>query len=86
MTFTERYTSFSPEQLLDVHLSIRDVEAGQYMVTETVINRASGSAFDQWVAMGAVELRDTRNWESLPLAPFPPLINTPHPLRIAFSA
>lgn len=59
MTFTERYTSFSPEQLLDVHLSIRDVEAGQYMVTETVINRASGSAFDQWVAMGAVELRDS---------------------------
>ena len=65
MTFTERYTPFSPEQMLDVHLSIRDVEAGNYMVTETVINRSSGSAFDLWVAMGAVELSDPRELETL---------------------
>ena len=56
MTFTDRYTPFSPEQMLDVHLSVRDVEDGEYMVTETILNRSSGSAFDQWVAMGAVEL------------------------------
>ena len=56
MTFTDRYTPFSPEQMLDVHLSVRDVEDGAYMVTETILNRSSGSAFDQWVAMGAVEL------------------------------
>ena len=65
MTFTERYTPFSPEQLLDVHLSIRDLEPGDYMVTETVINRASGSAFDQWVAMGAVELTESAELQTL---------------------
>ncbi|MBQ3724953.1 MAG: hypothetical protein II904_05485 [Oscillospiraceae bacterium] len=56
MTFTERYTPFSPEQLLDVHLHISDAKPGDYIVTETVINRASGSAFDQWLAMGAMAL------------------------------
>ncbi len=65
MTFTERYTPFSPEQLLDVQLSIRDAEPGRYMVTETVINRSSGSAFDQWVAMGAVELTEPAELETL---------------------
>ena len=65
MTFTERYTPFSPEQMLDVHLSIRDVEAGRYTVTETVINRSSGSAFDQWVAMGAVELTEPGELDTL---------------------
>ena len=65
MTFTDRYTPFSPEQMLDVHLSIRDVEAGEYMVTETVLNRASGSAFDQWIAMGAVELTDPADLENM---------------------
>ena len=56
MTFTDRYTPFSPEQMLDVHLSLHDCRDGEYMVTETVINRSSGSSFDQWVSMGAVEL------------------------------
>ena len=65
MTFTERYTPFSPEQMLDVHLSICDVEAGRYTVTETVINRSSGSAFDQWVAMGAVELTEPGELDTL---------------------
>ena len=65
MTFTERYTPFSPEQMLDVHLNIRDVETGRYMVTETLINRSSGSAFDQWVAMGAVELTEPAEQETL---------------------
>ena len=62
---SERYTPFSPEQQLDVHLSIRDLEGGAYMVTETVISRASGSAFDQWTAMGAVELSDPAELETL---------------------
>lgn len=65
MTFTERYTPFSPEQPLDVNLSIRDVEDGEYMVTETVINRSSGSSFDQWAAMGAVELTEPHELETL---------------------
>ena len=65
MTFTDRYTPFSPEQMLDVHLSVRDVENGAYMVTETILNRSSGSAFDQWVAMGAVELTQRAELDTL---------------------
>lgn len=55
MTFTDRYTPFMPEQQLDVHLSIKDVSPGIYTVTETVLNRHSGSAFDTWVSMGATD-------------------------------
>ena len=65
MTFTDRYTPFSPEQMLDVHLSVRDVENGAYMVTETILNRSSGSAFDQWIAMGAVELTQKAELDTL---------------------
>lgn len=65
MTFTDRYTPFSPEQSLDVHLSLTDVESGEYLVRETVINRRSGSAFDQWVAMGALELDRPEEYENL---------------------
>lgn len=65
MTFTERYTPFSPEQLLDVHLHISDAKPGDYIVTETVINRASGSAFDQWLAMGAMALNDGPELDTL---------------------
>ena len=55
MTFTDRYTPFSPEQQLDAHMLIRNMPAGDYTVTETLINRHSGSSFDMWVSMGAVE-------------------------------
>ena len=55
MTFTDRYTPFSPEQQLDAHMLIRNVRPGDYMVTETLLNRHSGSSFDMWVSMGATE-------------------------------
>lgn len=59
MTFTDRYTPFDPVQSLDVHLTLQDVPNGNYVIRETVLNRKSGSAFDQWVNMGALEL-DTK--------------------------
>ncbi len=65
MTFTDRYTPFSPEQMLDVHLSIRDAGDAEYMVTETSVSRRSGSSFDQWVAMGAVEPEAQSELENL---------------------
>lgn len=55
MTFTDRYTPFSPEQSMDAHLTLTDVENGEYIVRETIVNRRHGSAFDQWLAMGALE-------------------------------
>ncbi len=56
MTFTDRYTPFMPEQQLDVHLSIKGVPGKAYTVTETVLNRHSGSSFDLWVSMGAMDV------------------------------
>jgi len=55
MTFTDRYTPFDPVQQLDVHIALEAVEDGTYTVRETVLNRKSGSAFDQWLEMGALE-------------------------------
>lgn len=68
MTFTDRYTPFGPVQHLDVHLTLNDVKNGKYLIRETVLNRKSGSAFDQWVDMGALELdteQELRTLEAL---------------------
>lgn len=56
MTFTDRYTPFSPEQFLDVHIALSGLSPQNYLIRETVLNRHSGSAFDQWLEMGAMEL------------------------------
>ena len=55
MTFTDRYTPFSPEQTQDVHIVLEEVPNGSYTVRETVVNRKYGSAFDKWLEMGALE-------------------------------
>ena len=55
MTFTDRYTPFDPVQQLDVHIALEGISNGAYTVRETVLNRKSGSAFDQWLEMGALE-------------------------------
>lgn len=65
MTFTDRYTPFSPEQMLDVSLNLDGIPNGAYLVTEKIINRRSGSAFDQWVSMGALELSTQEEKETL---------------------
>ena len=71
MTFTDRYTPFSPEQSLDVHLTLTDMDNGEYVVRETVINRLHGSAFDQWVAMGALEPDRPEEYDHLAAASRP---------------
>lgn len=55
MTFTDRYTPFDPVQTMDAHLTIGDVANGKHLIRETILSRKSGSAFDQWVEMGAME-------------------------------
>ena len=65
MTFTDRYTPFSPEQLLDVSLSLDGLQSGEYLVTEKIVSRRSGSTFDQWVSMGALELFTQEEKETL---------------------
>ena len=65
MTFLDRYTVFSPEQSLDVHFTLTDVENGEYVVRETILNRHNGSAFDQWLTMGCLELDRPQEYENL---------------------
>lgn len=65
MTFTERYTPFSPEQTLDVHLTLDNVASSDYLVREVIVNRRFGSAFDLWNAMGALELEQPWEVENL---------------------
>lgn len=65
MTFTDRYTPFEPTQNLDVHLSLSDVANGKYLVREITLSRKSGSAFDKWLEMGAMELNSTREFRTL---------------------
>lgn len=71
MTFTDRYTSFSPDQLFDIHISINDVADTEYVITETTVNRNSGSSFDTWVAMGALELNRKEELDNLSLRSVP---------------
>lgn len=65
MTFTSRYTSFLPEQEMDIKLVISDMSPGSYLVEETIINRRYGSAFDEWVNMGGLLLQTQREREAL---------------------
>lgn len=65
MTFSDRYTLFAPEQLMDFHITINNVQSGKYLVRETVLNRNSGSAFDKWVQSGAIEIDSEQELSSL---------------------
>lgn len=65
MTFTDRYTPFSPERALDVHILLDGVPEGSYLVRETVVNRKYGSAFDKWLEMGALEPDSRQELETL---------------------
>ena len=65
MTFTDRYTLFAPEQLMDFHITINNIQSGKYLVRETILNRNSGSAFDKWVQSGALEIDSKQEFETL---------------------
>lgn len=65
MTFHERYTPFAPEQTMDFHIRLSGVENGNYTIRETVVSRRYGSAFDEWLRMGGMELQDPKEVECL---------------------
>lgn len=56
MTFTERYTPFSQLGKMDISLELTDVPNGACTIREHIINQQSGSAFDEWVRMGAPQM------------------------------
>lgn len=71
MTGTNRYTPFSDFSRQEVSLQLRDLPNGQYHVTETFVNRESGSSFDKWVELGAPEELTPYDVEYLKAASFP---------------
>lgn len=56
MTFTERYTPFSQLGKMEISLELTDIPIKVCTVREQIINQSSGSAFDEWVRMGAQPL------------------------------
>jgi len=56
VTFLERYNAFVDAAPMDFDLVLAHAENGQYTLTEHILNRANGSAFDEWVQMGALPL------------------------------
>lgn len=56
VTFIERYNAFVNPSAMEVDLTLNNAENGVYIITEHIVNRQSGSAFDEWVRMGALPL------------------------------
>ncbi len=56
MTFTNRYTPFPNMKRRKYVIPLADVENSEYILTETIINREHGSAFDKWAELGALPL------------------------------
>lgn len=55
MTELDRYTVFPNADSVTVCLTLTGLAPGAYDITETVLNRAHGSSFDQWIKMGGIE-------------------------------
>lgn len=56
MTFENRYTPFPNLHRHKYILPINNLENENYIVTDTILNREHGSAFDKWVELGAMPL------------------------------
>ncbi len=58
LTLIGRDGVFPRHQSLEINLTLTNLDDGLYRLRETILNQEHGSSFDQWVAMGAPELRD----------------------------
>jgi len=56
MTFTHRYTPFPNSTNKKFILPLTDLPANYYILTDTILNRQHGSAFDKWIELGAMPL------------------------------
>lgn len=71
VTFLERYNAFVDASPMNVDIAMTNAENGMYTLTEYVVNRQSGSSFDEWIRMGGVssmteEEIDTLKGRSMP--------------------
>lgn len=56
VTFLERYNAVIDTKSLEFDFILSQIENGKYILTEQIVNRDYGSAFDEWVRMGALPL------------------------------
>ena len=73
VTFLERYNAFVNSDSCDFEFTLTNTENGKYIMTEQIVNREHGSAFDEWVRMGALPLNakeeiDILKGRSMPMA------------------
>lgn len=56
VNFLERYNAFTNPASLDLQFTLAQLDNGAYIITEQIVNREYGSAFDEWVRMGGFPL------------------------------
>jgi beta-xylosidase len=56
VNFIDRYNAFNDPSWLNFDFKLTHLVNGFYSMTEQIINRDYGSAFDEWVRMGALPL------------------------------
>lgn len=56
MQFTERYTPFNKLGTMELSLELCDLKAEACIIKEHIVNQSFGSAFDEWIRMGAQPL------------------------------
>jgi len=73
MTKIDRYTMFEASQDLHLSININDIPDGSYQITEYILNRSHGSAFDTWVASGCIDPQTDEEIEYLKSVSIPKL-------------
>ncbi len=56
MTFKSRYTPFPDLHKHKYIVPLSELESSHYIITDTILNRKNGSAFDKWIELGAMSL------------------------------
>lgn len=65
VTFLDRYNAFVNPSALEMDFILTDLENGKYTLTEQIVNRESGSAFDEWIRMGGLPLKTEEEFNTL---------------------
>ena len=71
MTFTDRYTPFPNVSKKRFSVLLEGLESGEYLITESVLNRDHGSSFDRWIRSGAMPVCTVEESDYLQSASLP---------------
>lgn len=65
VTFMERYHAIIETNSLEFDFNLSHIDNGNYLLIEQIVNRDHGSAFDEWVRMGALPLTSEEEIKTL---------------------